>query len=56
MRVTEGAHWLEWQDWGEPILQDPYPVRDSMLEIPNKPGLGLDWDEDVVAANLAENV
>ena len=21
MRVTETAHWLEWQDWAEPILQ-----------------------------------
>ena len=56
MRVTEGAHWLEWQDWGEPILQEPYRIRDSMLEIPPKPGLGLEWDEDAVQANLAENV
>jgi mandelate racemase len=24
MRVTETAHWLEWQDWANPILQQPY--------------------------------
>ena len=24
MRVTETAHWLEWQDWADPILQRPY--------------------------------
>ena len=24
MRVTETAHWLEWQDWADPILQQPY--------------------------------
>jgi mandelate racemase len=22
MRVTETAHWLEWQDWADPILQE----------------------------------
>ena len=21
MRVTETAHWLEWQDWADPVLQ-----------------------------------
>ncbi|TMJ26281.1 MAG: mandelate racemase, partial [Alphaproteobacteria bacterium] len=24
MRVTETAHWLEWQDWADPILRKPY--------------------------------
>jgi mandelate racemase len=23
MRVTETAHWLEWQNWADPILQNP---------------------------------
>ena len=54
MRVSETAHWLEWQDWGDPVLQEPYTLKDGMLEIPNRPGLGLDWNEDVVAANLYE--
>ena len=27
MRVTETAHWLEWQDWADPILQKP--LRDE---------------------------
>ena len=52
MRVTEGAHWLEWQSWADPILQQPYEIRDGMLHIPDVPGTGLDWDEGVVAANL----
>jgi mandelate racemase len=54
MRVTETAHWLEWQDWADPILAEPYEIKDSLLHIPNKPGLGLEWDEDMVAANLAD--
>ncbi len=53
MRVTETAHLLEWQDWGEAVLQEPYRVEDSHLVIPDKPGLGLEWDEAVVAANAA---
>jgi mandelate racemase len=51
MRVTETAHWLEWQDWADPILQQPYAMKDGHLEIPDVPGVGLEWNEDVVAAH-----
>lgn len=54
MRVTETAHWLEWQDWADPILQQPYEIRDSRLHIPERPGLGLDWDEAAVKAHEVE--
>jgi mandelate racemase len=49
MRVTETAHWLEWQDWAEPVLQRPFAVKDGMIEIPHTPGAGVEWDEDAVA-------
>jgi mandelate racemase len=52
MRVSETAHWLEWQDWADPVLQQPYAIRDGLLHIPDAPGLGLDWDEDAVKAHL----
>lgn len=52
MRVTETAHWLEWQDWGNDILQTPYSTEYGMLNIPNTPGVGLEWNEDIVAAHL----
>jgi mandelate racemase len=54
MRVTETAHWLEWQDWADPVLQRPYEIRDGMLHIPDVPGVGLEWDEDAVAAHQVE--
>lgn len=54
MRVTETAHWLEWQDWADPILQKPYEIKDSLLHIPDVPGIGLEWNEDAVAANQAD--
>lgn len=49
MRVTESSHWLEWQDWADPILQRPYEIKDSMLHIPDLPGVGLAWNEDAIA-------
>jgi len=52
MRVSETAHWLEWQDWANPVLQEPYELKGGNLCIPDKPGLGLDWNEDLIAANL----
>ena len=48
MRVTETAHWLEWQDWANPILKDPFEVRDGRLVIPDRPGCGIEWDEAAV--------
>ena len=54
MRVTETAHWLEWQDWIEVLLRSPYPVRDGALCIPETPGLGLEWDEAAVAKHRVD--
>jgi mandelate racemase len=54
MRVTETAHWLEWQDWADPILQTPYEMKNGLLHIPNVAGVGLEWNEQAVAANLAK--
>lgn len=48
MRVTETAHWLEWQDWADPILKEPFPVVDGQLEIPDRGGIGIQWNEDAV--------
>ncbi|MFZ5692254.1 MAG: enolase C-terminal domain-like protein [Pseudomonadota bacterium] len=54
MRVTETAHWLEWQDWADPILRQPYPVKDGMIEIPDAPGAAIEWDEDAVKRYAVE--
>ena len=51
MRVTETAHWLEWQDWAAPILRQPYVIKDGHLHIPDVPGVGIEWNEDAVAAH-----
>ena len=56
LRVTEIAHWLEWQDWANPVLQQPYQMKDGELQIPDLPGIGLEWDEQAVAAHLVGNI
>ena len=48
MRVSETAHWLEWQDWVDPLLEEPYEVKDGQLLVPERPGLGLTWNEEAV--------
>ena len=48
MRVTETAHWLEWRDWGYPILREPFPLKNGAIEIPDRPGNGIEWDEAAI--------
>ena len=49
MRVTDTAHWLEWQDWADPILAEPFQLREGHVIVPDKPGQGIDWNEKAVA-------
>ena len=49
MRVTDTAHWLEWQDWADPILSEPFQLKDGYLMVPDKPGQGIEWNEKAVA-------
>jgi len=49
MRVTDTAHWLEWQDWADPILAEPFTVCDGHVIVPDRPGQGIEWNEKAVA-------
>ncbi|MEM7268532.1 MAG: enolase C-terminal domain-like protein [Pseudomonadota bacterium] len=52
--VTESAHWLEWADWCEAVLAEPYKVENGFVTPPDRPGTGIEWDEDAVKAHLVE--
>jgi len=54
MRVTETAHWLEWQDFADAILERPYEVRAGRIHIPDRPGMGLEWNEAAVDAHRVD--
>lgn len=49
MRVTDTAHWLEWQGRTDPILAEPFKLDNGHLVVPDKPGQGVEWDEQAVA-------
>ena len=49
LRVTDTAHWLEWQDWADPVLREPFRIENGFLHIPDRPGQGVEWDEKAVA-------
>ena len=51
MRVSQTAHWLEWLDWADEILKEPFTKENGFIEIPDKPGLGIEWDEVAIAKN-----
>ncbi len=42
------THWI-WQD-GQRITKAPYQIADGYLSVPDAPGLGVDLDDDAVAA------
>ena len=42
------THWI-WQD-GQRITKSPFEIVDGYLDVPDAPGLGVELDEDAVAA------
>ncbi len=48
LRATESADWLEWRDWGNPIIAQPFEVKEGFVTVPDRPGNGIEWDEDAV--------
>lgn len=42
------THWI-WQD-GQRVTKQPYQIVDGYLDVPDAPGLGIELDEDRVAA------
>jgi len=54
MRVTPSAHWLEWVDWANPILAHPLEPRNGEVVAPDRPGSGIDWNEDGVRRYAVE--
>jgi mandelate racemase len=49
LRATETADWLEWRDWGNPIIKEPFEVIDGHAIVPDRPGNGIEWNEAAVA-------
>jgi len=48
LAVTPTAHWLEYVDWANPILETPFSLEQGSIVIPAKPGVGMTWNEEAV--------
>jgi mandelate racemase len=54
LAVTPTCHWLEYVDWAAGILQQPIQVKDGHAVIPDRPGAGIEWNEEVVKRYMVE--
>jgi mandelate racemase len=43
--ATPTAHWLEYVDWADAIIEEPLKIRDGMVLTSEKAGSGISWDE-----------
>jgi mandelate racemase len=48
LAVTPTCHWLEYVDWADPVLEEPAQLKDGHVLIPERPGIGITWDEKAV--------
>lgn len=48
LAVTPTCHWLEFVDWADAVLEDPVQLKNGHALIPERPGLGMRWDEKAV--------
>ena len=49
LAATPTAHWLEYVDWAETFLEVPVTIAAGAIEVTDRPGCGLAWDDAVVA-------
>jgi mandelate racemase len=50
--VTPTAHWLEYVDWADPVLEEPLRIEKGCAMPCLRPGLGMRWNEKAVQKYL----
>jgi mandelate racemase len=48
LSATPTAHWLEYVDWADALLQDPLRIADGKVLTSQRSGSGIAWDDDKV--------
>ena len=46
LAATPTAHWIEYVDWADAILEEPLELVNGGVTAPDRPGLGIAWSED----------
>ncbi|MEO8675288.1 MAG: enolase C-terminal domain-like protein [Casimicrobiaceae bacterium] len=52
--ATPTAHWLEYAEWFNPIIEQPLRIADGCAVLDERPGSGVEWNEEAVARFLVE--
>jgi mandelate racemase len=48
LAVTPTAHFLEYVDWADPVIQEPLQIVDGEAVVPDRPGHGIVWEKAAV--------
>jgi mandelate racemase len=48
LAATPTAHWLEYVDWANAIVEQPLRIVDGQAIVPDRTGNGLGWNTDAV--------
>jgi mandelate racemase len=48
LAVTPTAHYLEYVDWADKVVQEPLQIVDGEAVISDRPGSGIVWDKSAV--------
>ena len=48
LSATPTAHWVEYVDWADALLQEPLRIADGKVLTSRRPGSGIAWDEDKI--------
>lgn len=52
--ATPTAHWLEYEEWFNPIMEQPLRIVEGAAVLDERPGSGVEWNEPAVAKYLVE--
>jgi mandelate racemase len=48
LAATPTAHWLEYVDWADSIVEEPLKIEGGMAIVPDRSGAGLEWNRTKV--------
>lgn len=54
LAVTPTRHWLEYVDWAQPVQAHKLQPVAGRVTAPDRPGIGIEWDEEAVARYLVD--
>jgi mandelate racemase len=49
LAATPTAHWIEYVDWADGIVEEPFVLQGGAMTAPDRPGFGIAWSEDKIA-------